>query len=1081
VTLSTSVGLDDRDDAMLTGRGGDVLIGYERESDEPVVLRYEDRDTGVSVIGKSGTGKSSLLEHLVLSDLEHGIPGMVIDPHGRLAERIVRFAPAMGADNIVLLEVNEEHPFGLNLLDVDRSKQDHVTLAADSVLEAVKKLHGETDTFQPRLEYWLDLAVRAVMKNNGTLVDVPPLFLDKRFRETYLKNVTDSGILREFEDYDALRPGDQRNQTESVINRLARTCRSEVFKHILGSTKTTVPFDKVLSGRTMLIVSLPSETLSEEACNFLGSLLLCALKQRIMKRTVTKGEPPRLHLYLDEYQRFASRVTQDLLTQGRKYGAGITIAHQDLFSIKDPVVRNASRHAGTLILLGLIWPDAEELAGEFPFEVRPEWVEEIEEIDGTEPVRVFSPTPAEDIFPNRHGDPVVADAVKQFFTGLRPNPQTEYERNSRSFPTSYNVFFSPYASYANELLYEAMHGRLTGDLLFRFFVEYRFFLNFRNESPDYSPEVEMTWSEFRRELNKPIIGEVSHRLSKMERLSLEHRNRYGPSGPSEESRKQARNSKVTEVFHKEAQYWLETCLQPWLAVYCQHMDALRSGKYLKVFNNVDNELWQQAQIRGWEELTTWKVSINTKDPNNPSVILLDLGLNLYANGLRNLINIVSESQQKASANEDTKYIVNTQKTWKAIEKLRERMRLLLIIADGLQRQPVLVTTGEQKPRPTRRHIVHSGQTYADALNEFAAKLVTPPAKYVAQVKSPKGYFETQLRDALQGDGDWTQLLDVRERSQALYSVTTEEPDDAQAPAPQPASVPPRTPVAQRRATFPGAPPGLMQPDTEVTEELGMPQMPVPVSHPAAETGRQSESRDTEFPEEFIATIASGEQLLTSVEPHDAGALVIKPADVVIEAEVLFDEVVDATAAEVLVAPPAGLCLGNYLPAHVFSETMGGQSLEMLRTYVWTDQESFERAATWLHVGLAEGRAKNYEGEFLGQALVDLYHHDRATRAARDNGKLEPIHVDEIPQYRNRFTGRSYVQQLHRRGQELSRIGWKGRVPTAVTDAITQFIRITPDYDAIGQAEYRWRRSSVRAVVVYATFGRWAVEVCDWSP
>src|SRR3954466_1521675 len=109
---------------MPPGQWGDVEVGQDRQSEEPVWLSYEDRDRGVSIIGKSGTGKSSLLEHLVLSDLEHGIPGMVIDPHGRLAERIVRLLPPMGAYNIVLLEVTEEHPFGLNLLDVDRSKPD---------------------------------------------------------------------------------------------------------------------------------------------------------------------------------------------------------------------------------------------------------------------------------------------------------------------------------------------------------------------------------------------------------------------------------------------------------------------------------------------------------------------------------------------------------------------------------------------------------------------------------------------------------------------------------------------------------------------------------------------------------------------------------------------------------------------------------------------------------------------------------------------------------------------------------------------------------------------------------------------
>jgi hypothetical protein len=378
--------------------------------------------------------------------------------------------------------------------------------------------------------------------------------------------------------------------------------------------------------------------------------------------------------------------------------------------------------------------------------------------------------------------------------------------------------------------------------------------------------------------------------------------------------------------------------------------------------------------------------------------------------------------------------------------------------------------------------VHSGQTYADALNEFAAKLVTPPAKYVAQVKFPKGHFATQLRDALEGDGDWTQLLDVREHSRALYSITLEEPDEAQPPAPQPASMSPRPPLVQRRAAFTGV--SLVSDDESepvARKEPEMPQRLSAFSHPSAQTVHEDGSKLAESPDGQSAATASAEPTRIPEPGTRTGELVIKPADVVVEAEVLFGEVVDATAAEVLVAPPARLCLGNYLPPHVFSETMGGQSFEILRTYVWTDQERFERAARWLQVGLAEGRAGNHEGEFLGQALVDLYHHDRATRAAHDNGKLEPIHVDEIPQYRNRFTGRSYVQQLHRRGQELSRIGWKGRVPAAVTDAIARFIGISPEYEAIGQMEYRWRRSSVRAVVVYATFGRWAVEVCDWSP
>src|SRR3954454_11794775 len=127
--MNGAVGLDQLDDtesgAVQPDSGEqdkhwrDVELGRDVESGKRVWLRYADRVRGVSMIGKMGTGKSSLLEHLVLADIEQGTPGMVIDPHGLLAERIVRLTPPEHAHRVVLLEVDQDHPFGLNLLDVD--------------------------------------------------------------------------------------------------------------------------------------------------------------------------------------------------------------------------------------------------------------------------------------------------------------------------------------------------------------------------------------------------------------------------------------------------------------------------------------------------------------------------------------------------------------------------------------------------------------------------------------------------------------------------------------------------------------------------------------------------------------------------------------------------------------------------------------------------------------------------------------------------------------------------------------------------------------------------------------------------
>src|SRR3954447_22205370 len=95
-----------------------VSLGADVSTGDPVELPYGDRDLGVALVGKAGTGKSSILEHLILADLEHGTPGMVIDPHGPLAQRVMQSATPEQADRIILLEAVRTAPFGLNLLDV---------------------------------------------------------------------------------------------------------------------------------------------------------------------------------------------------------------------------------------------------------------------------------------------------------------------------------------------------------------------------------------------------------------------------------------------------------------------------------------------------------------------------------------------------------------------------------------------------------------------------------------------------------------------------------------------------------------------------------------------------------------------------------------------------------------------------------------------------------------------------------------------------------------------------------------------------------------------------------------------------
>jgi hypothetical protein len=760
-----------------------VYLGSDTETGEEVFLRYEDRALGVTIIGKAGTGKSTVLENQILDDLAHGTPGMVIDPHGQLAEQVIRRATPEQAERIILLEAIRTKPFGLNLLAVREpidEDDDPVTWAADSVVGAVKRLYGEDDEFLPRLERYLDLAVRTLIPSGLTLLEAPQLFTDKVFRNTCLARVPDAkereGLEGAWRAFDRLRPEGQITHTEALVNRLERLLTPSLIQGIVGSKRTTVPFDRVLSGNSMLIVSLPSEKLSPERCNFIGALMLCALADRIFARRVVE-KPPRLHLYLDEYQRFATSTTADLLTQGRKYEVGLTLAHQDLHQIRDSFIRNSARHAGTLIILAVTRPDAEELAGEFPIKPREEWMETIREIDGTEPKLVPSATQAEDLYLKEHSDPLVDLAARSLLTYGYPKEAKSYRvppRPDGEVRASVQVS----ASDVNDLLYKAANGEVTSpepltdfltdalaeianwDFGWRFVhprvtrkltdppVEFRVdsgyrpkaqgfvYYGFHMESPDLIPtitclcyliEQNLTWAE--RRGRGVLPGYIQSRC---------------PAHHDKQKREAEanHNTRVWEQFDKACREYRLGPLRNWLLVHLQDRQALCDSVYTEAFKRADAALRVAAFADSWWELFKWRGGLDESAS----------GLNRHA-----LLAATAGS-----------WGTHRTETTAAIELLRERLRWLVVLCDGVSKDPILVTSGEQQPSIRTRHILHPRQTEQDALNEFAGKLVHPPERHVAHVRMPQAYHQVKLAAPSASTAPDSQVEQVRKRSQEEY-------------------------------------------------------------------------------------------------------------------------------------------------------------------------------------------------------------------------------------------------------------------------------------------------------------------------
>jgi energy-coupling factor transporter ATP-binding protein EcfA2 len=271
----------------------DTVIGHDLETGEPVELRYDERPLGVTVIGRTGFGKSTLLEHLILADIARGTSAVVIDAHGDLATDVLTHMPPAAQERVSLIEVWHDRPFRLNLLAVpDPGGADAVDRIADGVVQVFKKLFGRPDEYYPRLEIDLGHALRTVIPNNGTLLDVADVFWDKDLRQQYLRNVTNSRTHQFWQNFDRLgRTDKQREHLESTINRLETFLASVIAQQILGSRETTVPFDTVLhEPGQVLLIRIPHGEIGEKLCNYLGSLLLCVLADRIYARSTIPPE-----------------------------------------------------------------------------------------------------------------------------------------------------------------------------------------------------------------------------------------------------------------------------------------------------------------------------------------------------------------------------------------------------------------------------------------------------------------------------------------------------------------------------------------------------------------------------------------------------------------------------------------------------------------------------------------------------------------------------------------------------------------------------------------------------------------------
>jgi type IV secretory pathway TraG/TraD family ATPase VirD4 len=335
-----------------------------RNAGTPFGIRQQDRRSHFYVVGKTGTGKSTLLYTMAGQDVICGRGVALFDPHGDLAERLKTLASQIRNDDLIYLNVADPaltwtfNPFA-------GVPEDKRSLAAAGLVEVFKKLWP--DDWGPRLEHLLRNVVYTLLENPGsTLGDIPPLLADKDFREQLVSSVENEAV-RDFwrNEFAKYSQPFRAVVVAPLQNKIGALLTDAILRRILTEDGSRLDLRTIMDGGKVLIVNLDKGRIGEGPAAILGSLLVSHIALAGISRSDSRERERRdFFVYLDEFHTFATQSLATMLSELRKYRVGMVLAHQHLSQI-DPAIRDAVfGNVGTIIAFRVGAEDAQYIARE---------------------------------------------------------------------------------------------------------------------------------------------------------------------------------------------------------------------------------------------------------------------------------------------------------------------------------------------------------------------------------------------------------------------------------------------------------------------------------------------------------------------------------------------------------------------------------------------------------------------------------------------------------------------------------------------------------------------------------------------
>ncbi|MDO8604244.1 MAG: type IV secretion system DNA-binding domain-containing protein [bacterium] len=349
-------------------------ITYFAETDRrnkrvPFGIKAEDRTRHMYIIGKTGMGKSTLIENMVAQDIKNGEGFAFIDPHGKSAAMLLDYIPADRVKDVVYFApFDTDTPVSFNVMEDVGPDKRH--LVANGLLSAFKKIWGP-ETFSARMEYIMMNALLALLEYpESTLLGVSRMLTDKAYRKKVVDNVKDPSVkaywVDEFAKYSE---NYAKDAVPGIQNKLGQFTSNPLIRNIIGQPRSSFDLRKMMDERKILIVNLSKGQLGEGNANLLGGMIITKIYLAAMSRAdLTEAELkplPNFYMYVDEFQSFANESFADILSEARKYKLALVVAHQYIKQMDEKVADAVFGNVGTQIMFRVGAPDAEVLEKEY--------------------------------------------------------------------------------------------------------------------------------------------------------------------------------------------------------------------------------------------------------------------------------------------------------------------------------------------------------------------------------------------------------------------------------------------------------------------------------------------------------------------------------------------------------------------------------------------------------------------------------------------------------------------------------------------------------------------------------------------